>query len=38
VGPAPQLDVFDRRLAPRGARDDVVELDETPLAAAMNVA
>src|SRR5882724_7659937 len=35
VGATAQLDVLDRRLAPGRSRDDVVELDETPFAAAM---
>src|SRR5712691_5694221 len=35
VGTAAQLDVLDRRLAAGRSRDDVVELDETPFAAAM---
>src|SRR5204863_260729 len=37
VGAAAQLDVLHRRLAPGRSRDDVVELDETPFAAAMAV-
>src|SRR5713226_4097844 len=37
VGAAAQLDVLDRRLAAGRSRHDVMELDETPFAAAMPV-